>query len=481
MIYFVVFSVSAKEDNDTRNSVVQIFTESFVPDYLYPWQIDYTESNSGSGVIIKGNRILTAAHVVDNSLSIYVRKTGSDKRYKAKIEYISDASDLVIITVDNNDFYTDTKPLLLGQVSNLGDEVTTWGFPIGGSQLTITKGIISRIDFDRYTHSGLDNLVGQIDAAINSGASGGPAIVDGKLAGITFQLDSSEGASNIGYIIPLSVISQFLKDISDGEVDGVPSITIKTQTMHNPQMRKTYRMKADMSGVLVTKSNFGHEEKQGLIMAGDVLLEIDGLSVGNDGTVPFLTGDRISLNYLFTRKQLGESISIRLLRNGIEQSFNYQLNYNDYQSMLVTRHYSGFIPDYAVIGGLVFQELSRDYIVNTFGEDEYPSWMLILYNDFKENVGIKKDKVVFLATILPDEINIDYEDYIDKRITSVNGTSINNLDELREAIKDNHSDFHIIEFENPLGKIILNKQLAHDKEAEFIDRYNIDSSPNTNI
>jgi len=447
-----------------------------VPDYIYPWQIDYTETSSGSGVILEENRIITAAHVIDNSLSIYVRKTGSDKRYKAKIEYISDASDLAIISVDNDEFFNDTKPLLLGQASKLGDVVTTWGFPIGGSQLTITKGIISRIDYDKYSHSGFYNLVGQIDAAINSGASGGPAIVNGKLAGITFQADDSEGASNIGYIIPVAVISQFLNDISDKEVDGVPTIAINTQTMNNPQIREAFHMKADMSGVLVKESSPGLEEKQGLIKTGDVLLEIDGLTVGNDGTVPYITGDRIDLRYLFTRKQLGESISIRLLRNGKEQSFNYKFNYNNYQSMLVTRHYSGFIPDYEVIGGLVFQELSRDYILNNFEKDEYPAWMVTIYYDHKEKELSIKDKAVFLATILPDEINLGYDDYEDKQVTNVNGTNIDSLNEFRQAIKNNNSEFHIIKFENPSGQIILNKQLTNEKEAYFIDRYNIDTS-----
>jgi len=468
LIYLVSYSVCAQPNKDVQKAVVQIFVEEIVPDYTYPWQIDSIKSVSGSGVIIEGNLIMTAAHIVDNSLSIHVRKTGSDKRYNANIKYISDASDLAIITIDDKDFFTNTSLLLLGQTPNIGNEVTTWGFPLGGSQLTITKGIISRFDFNNYTHSGIHNIVGQIDAAINSGVSGGPAVVNEKLAGIAFQSLEEEGASNIGYIIPLPVINQFLEDISDEKVDGAPSVAIETQSMINPQMRKAHLMSEGMSGLLITKSSHGLEESQDYLKTGDVLLEIDGLSVGNDGTVTFMTGDRINFRYLFKRKQIGSSISIRLLRNGEELTLNHLLKYNSYQSRIVTRHYSGFRPDYEIVGGLVFQELSRDYILSGLEEDEYPSWIWPIYNDYKEKGLSEKEKAVFIATILPDEINIDYADYEDKRVKSINGITIKNLDELRQSIKNNKADFHVIEFEKPAGKIILNKQLEKEKREYFI-------------
>ncbi len=460
------------DSNQKTKAVVKIITESLTPDYKYPWQVDTIDTYLGSGVIIDNNYILTAAHVVDNSLSIYIRKPGSDKRFKADIKYISDASDLAILTVEEDGFFKGTTPIKLGKLPNLGDEIITWGFPAGGSQLAITKGIVSRIDFDEYSQSNQDNLVVQIDAAVNAGASGGPAIVNGMLVGITFQMLAGEKYDNIGYVVPAPVIEQFLNDIKDGKVDGVPAIAIKTQNMRNPQLRVAYQMKTDMTGALVVDSIIEPKVGENAIKVDDVLLEIDGLPVGNDGTVPFISGDRIDLNYFFTRHQLGDTISIRLLRNGDEKLIDYTFKYTNRDMMLVTRHYSGLVPDYEILAGLIFQELSYDYLITSFSEEDYPSWMVNILYDYKKRWN-QKEKAVFLSSILPDEINIDYEDYEDRRVIIVNGKKIDNLDEFRLAIKDNNNKFHSIQFDKPSNKILLNKEYVQERESIIKELYNI--------
>ncbi len=467
-------SISGDLDSNQKTSaVVKIITESLEPDYIYPWQVGSIVQSSGAGVIIENNYILTAAHVVDNSVSIYIRKPGSDKRFKANIKYISDASDLAILTVDDDGFFKGTTPIKLGGLPKLGDEIITWGFPTGGTQLAITKGIVSRIDFDKYTHSKQKNLVAQIDAAINAGASGGPAIVNGMLAGITFQKSGSDDADNIGYVVPTPVIKQFLNDIKDGKVDGVPAIAIKTQNMRNPQLRAAYKMKTDMTGTLVVDSIAEPEAGENTIKTDDVLLEIDGLPVGNDGLVPFISGDRIDLNYFFTRHQLGDTIPIRLLRNGDEKLIDYTFRYTNRDMMLVTRHYSGFVPDYEILAGLIFQELSVDYLITLFDEEDYPSWMVNIYHDYKKAWN-QKENAVFLSTILPDEINIDNDDFEDKRVISVNGKKIDNLDDFRQAIKNNKNEFHSIQFDKPSNKILLSKKQIQERESIIKELYNID-------
>ena len=78
------------------------------------------------------------------------------------------------------------------------------GFPIGGERLSITEGVVSRIEMFSYAHSQRCLLGVQIDAAINDGNSGGPVLRGGQLAGIAFQ--ALESGENIGYAIPVPVI-----------------------------------------------------------------------------------------------------------------------------------------------------------------------------------------------------------------------------------------------------------------------------------
>lgn len=69
-------------------------------------------------------------------------------------------------------------------------------FLVGGDNISVTKGVVSRVEPTQYVHSATQLLAIQIDAAINPGNSGGPAIMGDKVAGVAFQ--NLSNAENIG-------------------------------------------------------------------------------------------------------------------------------------------------------------------------------------------------------------------------------------------------------------------------------------------
>ncbi|CAI5974671.1 unnamed protein product [Closterium sp. NIES-64] len=102
-----------------------------------------------------------------------------------------------------------------GGVAHRGDSdpVTVVGYPIGGDTISVTSGVVSRIEVTAYVHGASELLGVQIDAAINSGNSGGPAFnAAGECVGIAFQSMRGDEAENIGYIIPTPVIHHFISD-----------------------------------------------------------------------------------------------------------------------------------------------------------------------------------------------------------------------------------------------------------------------------
>lgn len=475
VIINLVFSASASalEADEIKQAVVQIFAETVAPDYIYPWQVGSIDDGAGSGVIIEGNQILTAAHVIEYSRSIYVRKPGSEEEYEAELKYISDSSDLALLDVKDKSFFEGTKSIELGDLPSLGADVETWGFPVGGTRLAITKGTISRIDMDTYAHSEANNLVCQIDAAINPGSSGGGAFVNGKLAGITFQGINGDDLENLGYFIPTPVIKQFLQDTKDDQVDGVPILGIKTQEMSNPQLREKYQMKPQITGVLVKVSHVKSVDGTKTIQSGDVILEVNGNNVGNDGTIPFLTGDRISFFMLITQMQVGDILSVKLLRNGKEMLIDVPAKYNRKNAQLVIPHHSDFVPEYETVGGLVFQVLSRDYINTSFKKNQEPAWMADAYYEWKKQGLDANEGIVFLATILPDTVNKGYDLFEDERVESVNGIKINSLDTFRQALAENDEDYHSIVFHKQYGRIVLDKHFVKRRESSIRSNYGL--------
>ena len=69
----------------------------------------------------------------------------------------------------------------------------------GGDNISVTKGVVSRVEPTQYAHGATQLMAIQIDAAINPGNSGGPAIMGDKVAGVAFQ--NLSGAENIGWVI----------------------------------------------------------------------------------------------------------------------------------------------------------------------------------------------------------------------------------------------------------------------------------------
>lgn len=75
------------------------------------------------------------------------------------------------------------------------------GYPIGGESLSVTAGVVSRIELQEYAQGGETLLAIQIDAAINSGNSGGPVINEhDQLVGVAFQSLATLDSENIGCV-----------------------------------------------------------------------------------------------------------------------------------------------------------------------------------------------------------------------------------------------------------------------------------------
>ncbi|CAF3655363.1 unnamed protein product [Rotaria sp. Silwood1] len=99
------------------------------------------------------------------------------KKYPGRVLHIAHECDLVIMTVDDDKFWDKVEPLTFNNdVPRLEESIIVVGYPIGGDNLSVTKGAVSRVVMSTYSHSVEYLLTTQIDAAINPGNSGGPAI-----------------------------------------------------------------------------------------------------------------------------------------------------------------------------------------------------------------------------------------------------------------------------------------------------------------
>ncbi|AED96533.1 unnamed protein product [Arabidopsis thaliana] len=152
-----------------QDSVVKIFSFSREPNVVQPWQTTEKEYSS-SGFAISGRRILTNAHVVGDHSYLQVRKHGSPTKYKAEVKAFG------IFGARRYTF--------------IGETIYALGYPRDGDIISVTKGIVTRVEPQKYAHSSIEILTIQTDACINGGKSGGPVVMGNKVAGVVFENDS---------------------------------------------------------------------------------------------------------------------------------------------------------------------------------------------------------------------------------------------------------------------------------------------------
>ena len=254
---------SDAQESKIRESVVKISATMRYPDLTHPWTKHSPQEASGTGVVIDGKRILTNAHVVLYASQLFVESYQSSDKLPAKVEAVSPGIDLAVLRLEDESFFDKRPPLArTSTLPEVKETVLVYGYPQGGSALSITKGIVSRIEFAGY-NEGTSGVRVQIDAAINPGNSGGPALVDGKMVGLIFSKLTQ--ADNIGYIIPSEEIDLFLKDVADGTYDGKPAIHESLQTLENDALRSFLGLDKKAQGMVVHATDPG--QSQGSVQA----------------------------------------------------------------------------------------------------------------------------------------------------------------------------------------------------------------------
>lgn len=448
--------------------IVKISSYSLQYSYLCPWAPPYQRSGGGTGFVIDGNRILTNAHVVSNSVFLEVKLPNKPQKYTACVEWIGHDCDLALLRVEDASFFKGIEPLEFADSCSVRDRIVVVGFPMGGEELCFTEGVVSRTEVIPYVHGNFPLSSTQIDAPVNAGNSGGPVLCDGKVVGVIHQ--SAAFGQNINRMIPLSVIDHFLHDVKDQNYDGFPHLGIFCQVMENPDMRRFYGMEEEQSGVLVTDVAFC-SPLQGKVEVGDIILSIDGVEVANDGTISFSDEQRISVVHLTNSKFYGHEISLCLLRKGEVIENKFILGHSPCVELIPGCEY-GKRPTFFIKGGLIFQPLTDNYL-KSWGDDwRFTAPINLLYY---RNYGVQKKnrcEVVVLARVLPDRVNSGYQDLMNLVVKEVNGNDVGSMIDLVFALETHQGDYYVIRTEEG-DEIILDRKKVELSHGALLERYGI--------
>ena len=453
-------------------SMVRISTTSQQPDYSVPWNPGQVISGVGAGFVIEGKRIMTNAHVVSNATFITVVKEGNPKPWPARVLHVAHDCDLALLTVYDEKFFEGMKPLEFGGIPALESEVTAFGYPIGGDRLSVTRGVVSRIDFQPYSHSEVDShLTIQIDAAINPGNSGGPVMQDGKVVGVAFQGYSGDVAQNVSYMIPTPVVRRFLEDVKDGSYDRYMDLAATYFPLINPAQRKALGIEEPDLGVLVG-SVFDGGASAGKLQGGDVILTVDGHKVFADGKID-LDGERVQMAEIFERKFKGNETKLEILRGGKKMDITIELD-RPWPFEMQSRSYDTR-PRFVLAGGLLFQPLNRDFLD---AQKDLQTRTRYFFEYFvTDHLYREYPEVVILSNVLNDPVNTYVAPFKGGIVDRINGKPIRSLKDVAAAFEE-PGEFHVIEMLGEGRPVVLDRSGSDEANRRIAERYGVTSNQN---
>ena len=413
-------AASPNNADDIYKSVVRIEVATQVADYRTPWNSGRFGGGTGSGFMIGPNQFLTNAHVVSNAHRILVTKRGSAEKHPARVVHVAHDCDLALVEVENETAFEGLKYLEFGEVPVLESQVRVIGYPVGGDRISVTRGVVSRIDFRPYAHSRIDShLVVQIDAAINPGNSGGPVLQEGKVVGVAFQ--GLRQADNTGYMIPTPVINRFLKDVGDGKYDWYVDLGVTEFPLFNPAMRKALNVPDNGLGVMVA-SVMPTGPCDGLMEPGDVLLSIDENPIDNAGNI-VVEGEKVVLHEVVERKFAGDEVELEFLRAGEKMNLTITLAAFPHSRIYAVRY--GERPRFVFFAGLVFQPL--DFNLYSAHQFTSPRVRKIFQNYVRDAIFKEREDVVVLTRVESDRLTSFITGFTGTVVDEINGTKVKTL------------------------------------------------------
>jgi S1-C subfamily serine protease len=466
-LFFALFStliiLASGSEVESKQAIVKIYSTAKIAKYQEPWSSSM-QSSTGSGAIIEGGFILTNAHVIANQSFIEVQRYGKPKRYIAQVYAVSHQVDLALLKVEDIGFFENVTPLDFGTLPEMEQNIVVYGYPMGGNTLSATIGVVSRVEHHTYVHSGESFLAIQVDAAVNPGNSGGPALSDGKIVGVVMQGISS--SQNIGYLVPTSIVKHFIEDMKDGHYDGMAEIGMATQKLENPAMRRYYGLDENTTGKLINKIAY-YSTLRKKLKVGDILTAVNGHSIQNDGTIEFRKDEYTHFHYIIDKYQIGEYISFDIIRDKVKLKIKVKLQYRtDDMYLLTTTRYDS-MPSYFAYGSYIFSPLTRNLIRSSKRNRLNLSSYASKWKD--EN----RSEVVVLLKVLASDMSRGDNNFAMWAIHTINGETFKDFKDFHSKINASKKDYIVLEDKRGI-RVIIDNEEAKNKQKKILNLYNIE-------
>jgi hypothetical protein len=214
------------------------------------------------------------------------------------------------------------------------------------------------------------------------------------------------------------------------------------------------------------------------LQIGDVLLAIEGKPIANDGTISFRGTERIHFANEVQRKFMGETINCRIMRGGKVMDVTISLRTPLQSGRLVPYTLYEKAPTYYIVGGLVFQPLTMNYLQVWDKMENVPPHLVNYSSHGRQSED--RQQVIVLTKVLGDELTVGYDDFKDHVITRVNGKEISTMADLVKTIEGNEGRYHVL-MDEWGNQIVLERDKTDRAQKKILEKYKIDADRSADL
>jgi S1-C subfamily serine protease len=468
----------AAEPLPSVESLVRVNSTNQSYNFARPWLKRTPYTRRGIGVVLEGGRVLVTAELVANHSYIELERPTGSQKVPAEVAQIDYDSNLALLVPQDAKFLDGAAPVPLAEGVRVGTKVNVAQLENTGA-LALTPGVVTTISVGSYPMDGIGLLIYRLSTPLqyrdNSFAL--PVFLGDRLAGLLMRYDTRSQSADL---VPDRVIANFLDRAARKPYLGFPRAGITFSPTRDPQFRHYLGMGDGQTGVyLASVSHGGPAEKAGL-KKGDVILRVDGYDIDADGNYDDPQFGKIPFSHLIATASLpGGKLPVRVFRDGKTIELELPLEPRDPATIVSEPAVLDRAPRYYVLGGLVFQELSRSYL-REWGSDwrsDAPA-RLVYLDTYQDELPANRGKVVFLSQVLPADTVVGYEDLSPTVVTKINGREIRSLEDVAEAAKHPISGFDKIELESDPGVLYLNARDIAASAEELKESYGLPALSN---
>ena len=447
---------------DAARSLVEIEITKQSYDYNLPWVVR-NQQISKNGVLIDGRQILTTADGLSNQYLCRVKKGGVSRQYIAKVKWVDYHANVAVLSIDTEDFFAGMQSVPLANTIPQSGPLQVYRWRSGRIEERAAE--IIRLRSGESKMSYVKYLTLSVSSEIES--AGWSEIVCDEHGLIGLTASASSGKLEV---LPAAFISNVLAQRKNDTAAGLGYFDFTYMFGKNPALLLSKGLQKSDVGVIVTQINPRDQEDYSL-KVGDIILAIDDYYIDSEGKYLDPVYGRLSMSILATHMyNAGEVLPLLVWRDNEEIVINYTLPKANFRDSFIPEQRYDAAPEYLIAGGLVFQPVNGP-LLDALGSN-MP--MLLDYYRCQKSVQ-KRDGLVVLSKVLPDDYNLGYERLSLQIVDTVNGHTIENLYSLQSALKNPIDGFHRIQFlrEENLRHIVLDAATIQAATERVLDHYQI--------